>query len=74
MKELVKFSSQVDKKLLLTLKAIASKQGRRLQDVLDEAMRDYVEKENSGKARKQVIEAFSDSVLKYGSVYKKLAE
>lgn len=49
MKRLIKISSKIDEKVLVLTKEIANKQGRKLQDVFDEALRDYIEKLQRGK-------------------------
>lgn len=74
MKHLVQFSSQVDEEILILIKEIAEKQGRKLQDVLDEALRDYVEKIKKGTLSPRVLEAFNGSLLTHNSLYKKLAK
>jgi len=51
MKHLIKFSSRVDEKVLTLMKEIADNHGRKLQDVFDEALRDYIEKVQTGKVR-----------------------
>lgn len=70
----IKFSSQADEEVLRQVKDIARSQGRKLQDVFHEAMLDYIEKKSQSKPRKHVMDAFSRSLLKYTSVYKKLAK
>lgn len=74
MKELVKFSSQLDRKVLMAIRKIADEQGRKLQDIIDESLRDYMEKVRTGKPRPHVLEAFGKSMLTYDSLYDKLAK
>lgn len=69
-----KFSSQADGKLLADIKQIAEAEGRQLQSVLDEAMRDFVEKKRTGKSRLHVMEAMDDSLKVYDKLYEKLAQ
>ena len=45
-----KFSSQASPELLAAVREIARKEGRHFQAVLEEAMREYIEKPRSGKA------------------------
>lgn len=74
MKNLIKFSSQIDETVLIPIKEITEQQGRKLQDVFDEALKDYIEKTRRGKARSHVTKAFGSSLLTYDSLYKKIAK
>jgi hypothetical protein len=69
-----KFTSQADAKLLAEMRKIARNEGRPLLDLLDEAMRDYVAKKRSGKARPNVHKAFAESLRDFDALYKELAE
>jgi hypothetical protein len=69
-----KFSSQADVKLLAEMRKIARSEGRQLQALLDEALRDYVEKKHSGKARPNVRKAFAESLRDFDALYKELAK
>jgi hypothetical protein len=69
-----KFSSQADARLLAEMRKIARSEGRQLQALLDEAMRDYVEKRRSGKARPHVRKAFAESLRDFDALYKELAK
>jgi hypothetical protein len=69
-----KFSSQADARLLAEMRKIARSEGRQLQALLDEAMRDYVEKKHSGKARPHVRKAFAESLREFDVLYKELAK
>lgn len=69
-----KFSSQADPEVLAEIKNIASNEGRQLQSVLDEAMRDFIEKKKTGKARRHVMDAFDDSLKVHDKLYEKLAQ
>ena len=71
-KTLVKFSSQLDQTLFTLIKEISQNQGRKLQDVFEEAIKDYIDKFNSGKSRPCVIKEFNNSILAYNSCYEKL--
>lgn len=74
MSQLTKFSSQADSEILNTMKKIAKQEGRQLQILLDEAMRDYIEKKRSGKPRRHVLEAFDDSLKNFDPLYDLLAK
>lgn len=70
----VKFASQADRELLDEIRAIADREGRHLQAVLDEALRDFVEKKRSGRARPKVLDALRDSMTEHGPLYRELAQ
>ena len=70
----VKFSSKVDAKLLAEMRKIARDEGRQLQALLDEAMRDYLDKKHSGEARPQVRKAFAESLRDFDALYRELAK
>lgn len=59
-----KFSSQADPELLAALREIAKKEGRQFQVVLEEAMRDYIERRPQKKPRASVMSHFQGSVEK----------
>jgi hypothetical protein len=70
----VKFSSKADAKLLAEMRKIARDEGRQLQALLDEAMRDYLGKKHSSKARPQVRKAFAESLRDFDALYRELAK
>lgn len=74
MKHLVPVSSQVDEEILDLTKEIAEQQGRKLQDILDEALRDYIDKTKTGTLSPRILEAFNKSLLTHDSLYEKLAQ
>lgn len=59
-----KFSSQADPRLLDELRAIAQEEGRQFQAVLEQAVREYVERKRSATPRAQVMAHFQASVEK----------
>jgi hypothetical protein len=71
---LSKFATQADPKVLEEVRAIAAKEGKQLQAVIDEALRDFVEKRKRGRARPEVITAFGESLAEYEALYKDLAK
>lgn len=73
-KKFIKFSSQIDPDLFAALKKIAIKQNRKLRDVLDEALKDYIKKATTPKARPHILEAFQQSLITHDELYRKLAE
>lgn len=69
-----KFATQVDPQLLAQTKAIAESEGRQLQSVVEEALRDLVEKKQNSKPRPHVMAAFQASVEKFDSLYERLSK
>ncbi len=69
-----KFATQVDRKVLVEVRALARQEGRQLQSLMDEALLDLLEKRRQQQPRTHVMEAYSSSHAKYAGLYKKLAE
>jgi predicted transcriptional regulator len=69
-----KFSSQASPDVLAAMRGIAEAQGRQFQSVLDEAMRDYVDKHQKERPRRHVLAAFADSVTEFDELYRALAK
>ena len=69
-----KFATQADVKVLAQVREIAAKEGKQLQAVVDEALRDYVEKKKNGAPRPRVLTAFGESLAEYDVLYKELAK
>ena len=53
---------------------IAESEGRQLQAVLDEALREYIERKEKGYPRQQVMAAFEDSLREFDLLYRELAK
>ena len=56
------------------LQAIADSQGRPLQAVLDEALRDYIDRHKTQQPRRHAMAAFASSLEEFGSLYRELAK
>jgi hypothetical protein len=69
-----KFATQVNPEILMAVRALAEKEGRQLQALVDEALADLIEKHKNAKPRPHVMGAYLASHEKYNSLYKKLAE
>lgn len=74
MRSIQKFSSQAAPEVLAEMRKIAESQGRQFQSVLDEAMRDYIERQQSQKTRRYVLAAFADSLSEFDELYAALAK
>ena len=69
-----KFSSQATPEVLAALRHIAEVEGRQFQAVLDEALREYIERKEKGRPRRHVLEAFAQSLEEFDSLYRELAK
>jgi predicted transcriptional regulator len=69
-----KFSSQAAPEVLAALRQIAEAQGRQFQSVLDEALRDYIDRQQRQRPRRHVGEAFAASLEEFDSLYRELAK
>ena len=71
---LAKFATQADPKVLDEVRAIAAKEGKQRQSVIDEALRDLVEKRKRGRARPEILTAFGESLAEFDALYQELAK
>ena len=69
-----KFSSQAAPDVLASLRQIAESQGRQFQAVLDEALRDYIDRQQKERPRRHVMASFASSVDEFDSLYRELAK
>jgi hypothetical protein len=74
MSEMVKFASQVDAELLGKVRDIAKAEGRQIQGLLDEALRDFVEKRLAEGPQPDAMALHRLSMTRYRSVYERLAK
>jgi hypothetical protein len=70
----VKFATQADSQILNALRGMAHAEGRQLQALVDEALREYVERKRGNAPRRHVMSALDESLLQYDDLYRKLAE
>ena len=70
----VKFATQADPALLDQLRTLANHEGRQIQALLDEALREYLQRKQENSPRKTVMEAFNASLEEYDSLYQELAK
>ena len=69
-----KFSSQAAPEVLAALRQIADTQGRQFQSVLDEALRDYIDRHQTARPRRHVMAAFAASLEEFDDLYRNLAK
>lgn len=69
-----KFSSQAAPEVLAALRQLAELQGRQFQAVLDEALRDYLDRHQRDRPRRHVLTSFASSLTEFDSLYRDLAK
>ena len=69
-----KFSSQAAPEVLAALRSIAESQGRQFQAVLDEALHDYIDRQQKERPRHHVMASFASSLDEFDSFYRELAK
>jgi hypothetical protein len=69
-----KFSSQAAPDVLDALRKIAESQGRQFQAVLDDALRDYIDRQQKDRPRRHVMASFASSRDEFESLYRDLAK
>ena len=69
-----KFSSQAAPEVLSALRKIAESEGRPIQEILDEALREYIERKEKGQPRHQAMDAFAQSLNEFDQLYRELAK
>jgi len=69
-----KFSSQASPEVLASLRAIADAQGRQFQAVLDDALRDYIDRQQKQQPRRHAMAAFASSLEEFDTLYRELAK
>jgi len=67
------FSSQTAPEVLASLRHIAKIEGRQFQAVLDEALQENIERKEKGQPRRQVMNAFGQSLKEFDELYRELA-
>ena len=74
MPALRKFSSQAEPEVLEGLQEIAAREGRQFQAVLGDAMREYLNHKRQQAPRRNVLEAFQESLNERDELYRSLAK
>lgn len=69
-----KFSSQAAPEVLAALRQLAEAQGRQFQVVLDEALRDYIDRHQKERPRRHVMSSFASSLDEFDTLYRELAK
>ena len=71
-----KFATQVDSELLESMRSLAKSEGRQIQAVVEDALREYLDARVNpkGRGREHVMTAYLESTEEFAGLYKKLAE
>lgn len=69
----VKFATQMSEDMLALLRDTAKQEGRQIQSILDEALREYFEARQKNKARRHVAAALQASMAEFDSLYDELS-
>lgn len=69
-----KFSSKAAPEVLTALRKIAESEGRPMQELFDEALREYIERKEKGQPRRQAMDAFAQSLSEFDQLYRELAK
>jgi len=69
-----KFATQVNSEILKAVRALAEKEGRQLQALVEEALADLIEKRKKAKPRTHVMAAYLASHDEFGALHKELAK
>jgi len=70
----VKFASQADPQILAEVRAIATEEGRQFQAVIEEALKDWVDRKRAGHPRSEVVAHLKATIERNRELYRKLAE
>lgn len=70
----VKFATQADPEVLAALRKMAGQEGRQLQALVDEALREYIAQKQGDAPRRRVMRALADSMGEFDALYRKLAK
>ena len=69
-----KFSFKVPPEVLAALHQLAALQGRQLQAVVDDALSEYLERQQRDRPRQHVLSAFASSMNEFDDLYKDLTK
>ena len=69
-----KFSTQMDSVLLKELKYLAKSEGRHIQSIVEEAVKEYVAESKGYKMHPAIKKAYEKSIERFDPLYEKLAK
>jgi len=68
------FSSQASAEVLSALRQLAESQGREFESVLEEALCDYLDRQQNARPRRHVVASFASSLNEFDTLYRELAK
>lgn len=68
------FSTEAAPEVLAALRQIAQTQGRQFEAVLEEALREYIDRYQNERPRRHVAASFAASIEEFDSLYRELAK
>ncbi|MGZ0018602.1 hypothetical protein [Nitrosomonas sp. wSCUT-2] len=68
------FSPQISPEIPIALRKIAEPEGRPIQTIVDEALREYIERKEKGLPHHPTLDAFVQSLSEFDQLYRKLAK
>lgn len=71
-----KFATQVDSALLESVRNLAKAEGRQIQAVVEDALREHLDakKSTKGRGREHVMAAYLESTERFSGLYEQLAK
>ena len=69
-----KFSFKISSEVLAALHQLAASQGRQPQALVDDALREFLERQQRDSPRQHVLSAFASSMNEFDALYKNLAK
>ena len=71
-----KFATQVDSELLKSVRNLAKAEGRQIQAVVEDALREYLDakKSTKGRGREHVMAAYLESTERFSGLNEQLAK
>jgi hypothetical protein len=70
----VKFASQADPDVLADVRALAKEEGRQFQAVVEEALKEWVERKRSDQPRPEVVAHLKATIERNRELYRRLAQ
>jgi hypothetical protein len=70
----VKFASQADPNVLADVRALAREEGRQFQAVVEEALKEWVERKRSEQPRPEVVAHLKATIERNRELYRRLAQ
>jgi hypothetical protein len=70
----VKFASQADPNVLADVRALAKEEGRQFQAVVEEALKEWVERKRSDQPRPEVVAHLKATIERNRELYRRLAQ